>query len=171
MKREIVVQKTVCHIFLAQKGDWPSLPSKERRGNRMNLHEECRAECISILPHDKFKVKLSKRNSRTQVIPPSPGLLTITWWQHLRRAAVCKCSVTVTFVYQSTKICQRIYNICNVPFCWPFSGWFGIYHGKIFWNDWCILIFFCITRQGEGVTLLAGEGQEQREYHGFPWNE
>lgn len=140
MKREIVVQKTMCNICLARKWDWLSLPGEERRGDRINTQEKCRADCLSILPHDKFEAKLSKRNNRTQVILPSTGLLRITWWQHLRRAAVSKCSVTVTFVYHSTKTCQRIDNTCNVPFCWPFLGWFGIYHGKIFWNDWCIWI-------------------------------
>lgn len=28
----------------------------------------------------------------------------------------------------------------------------------------------CVTGQGEGVTLFAGEGQEKRKNHGFPWN-
>lgn len=142
MKREIIVQKAMSNICLLRKGDWPSIPGKERKAKRMNLQETCRADCLSVLPHDEFEVKLSKRHNRTQVVLPSTGLLRIAWWQHLGRAAVGKCSVIVTFVYHSTKIWQRIYNTCNVPFCWPFSGWFGIYHGRIFWNDWCIWILF-----------------------------
>lgn len=140
MKREIIVQKAMSSICLARKGDWTSLPGKERKAKRMNLQETCRVDCLLVLPHDEFEVKLSKRHNRTQVVLPSAGLLRIAWCQHLGRAAVGKCSVIVTFVYHSTKIWQRIYNTCNVPFCWPFSGWFGIYHGRIFWNDWCIWI-------------------------------
>lgn len=44
-----------------QKRGLTKSTGKEKRGNRMNLQEKCRADCISILPTDKFEAKLSKK--------------------------------------------------------------------------------------------------------------